>query len=210
MTPEPILIVDDDAGTRSLLTELLEASGYATVEADDGEVAVAAAEARRPQLVLLDVRLPRMSGLDVCRKLRHRYGQHLPIILVSGEAIAPGERAEGLGIGADDYVTKPFFPAELLARVRRQLVRARAADAGDGDGDDDVSALTRREAEVLGLLASGHSQRAIAADLKISSKTVATHIQRILAKLGVHSRAAAVARAYRLGLVRAVPERLAS
>ena len=100
-------------------------------------------------------------------------------------------------IGADDYMVKPFSPDELVARIQRLLVRTSSVKADL----EDWQRLTPRESEVLNLLAEGLSQDAIAIELYISPKTVATHIQRILGKLGVHSRAAAVSKAYRLGLV---------
>jgi DNA-binding response OmpR family regulator len=194
-----ILVVEDDASTRELFASLLERAGYVTVTAPDGETALELAETR-PGLALIDVQLPGISGIDVCRALRSRYGERLPIMLVSGERSAPEDRAAGLRHGADDYVSKPFYPDELLARVDRLSVR------GQPDGHDVAEAarsirLTDRERQVLSLLADGLSHRDISGALAISSKTTATHIQRILAKLQVHSRAAAVARAYRLRLV---------
>ena len=196
----PILVVEDDATTRELFTTLLENAGYSTLRAVDGETALAFAQTQRPGLVLLDVQLRGISGLDVCRALRSRYGERLPIMMVSGERFAPQDRAEGLHRGADDYISKPFYPDELLARVHRLLLRWQLAGR-DREDVGDSTGLTGREREVLSLLADGLSQRVISAELSISSKTTATHIQRILTKLDVHSRAAAVARAYRLGLV---------
>jgi DNA-binding NarL/FixJ family response regulator len=195
----PILIVDDDAAFRELVRSLLARIGYAIVEAADGDAAVEAALADRPSLALLDVDVPGISGYEICRALRDAYGEDLPIIFVSGRRTEQLDLVGGLLIGADDYVVKPFDAAELLARVRRHLSRApRNPSAVNG-------ALTPREQEILDLLAAGFDQRAIAEQLVISPKTVATHIQRILGKLGVRSRAQAVAYAHRHGLVDATP-----
>jgi DNA-binding NarL/FixJ family response regulator len=125
------------------------------------------------------------------------YGSSLPVLLVSAVRIEAFDRAAGLLIGADDYMVKPLDPDELIARVRRHLApRPRGAEADTG-----VELLTPREHEVLQLLADGLDQREIAQRLVISPKTVATHIQHVLAKLGVHSRAQAVAAAHRHGLI---------
>ena len=196
----PILIVDDDPATRELVTTVVEGSGYPTVSAESGEAALVAIGDREPSLVLLDVRLPGVSGYEVCRQLRERFGLRLPIIFLSGERIEPHDRVAGLLIGGDDYVVKPFFPEELAARVRSLLARSGAYQAA-GVGTGETANLTERERQVLQLLAEGLTQTAIAGELYISPKTVGTHIQRILTKLGVHSRAEAVASAFRLRLV---------
>ena len=195
----PILIVDDDDTFRVLLSEILQRMGYATVESGRGDEALEAAAQDPPSLVLLDVDVPGLSGYEVCRELRDRYGQELPIIFVSGARIEKLDRIGGLLLGADDYVVKPFDMEELLARVRRHL--ARSAQSGrDRDEPVAVLNLTEREGEVLRLLSAGLDQSTIAAELVISPKTVATHIQRILAKTGVGSRAQLVAFAHRNGL----------
>jgi DNA-binding NarL/FixJ family response regulator len=108
-------------------------------------------------------------------------------VLVSGARTEPSDRVAGLLIGADEYLIKPLEPDELLARARRLLSRTPVATLAMD------SPLTGREIQVLQLLADGLSQDAIAKELFISSKTVATHIERILGKLGVRSRAQAVA-----------------
>jgi RNA polymerase sigma factor (sigma-70 family) len=194
----PILVVDDFASFRELVAILLAQAGYEVREATSAKEALAIAEEEPPALVLLDVVLPEVSGYELCRTLRERFGETLPIIFVSGSRTDPLDSVAGLLVGADDYIVKPFVPEELIARVRRALTRSaeltrRNGSAGNG--------LTPREREVLSLLGQGLKQDEIAARLVISPKTVATHIQRILAKLDVHSRAEAVARAYRLGLV---------
>ena len=192
-----ILVVDDDKAFREFVTGLLEAAGYATAEAGTGEEAIDVAQKERPALVLLDVVLPGVSGFEICRQLKEQVGPDLPVFLISGVRAEAFDRAAGLLIGADDYLTKPVDPDELLARIRRyatpdELVAGRTVAA---------SVLTKREEEVLRLLAQGLDQSEIALQFVISEKTVATHIQHILEKLGVHSRAQAVALAHRSGLV---------
>lgn len=195
---ERVLVVDDDAGCRHLIASVLERAGYRVVEARSGEEALAFARLARPSLVILDVKLPGVSGYEVCRELKEAYGAELRIFFISGEKTDSLDRVGGLLIGADDYIVKPFDPDELIARVRRFISpmesRPRPPNA-------EAPALTRREAEVLGLLARGFRQSEIAAELVISPRTVATHIQRVLTKLRVHSRAQAVALAHRDGLV---------
>ena len=191
-----ILLVDDDPTFRELVAALLERIGCQTVDAADGQEALEAAATSLPSLVLLDVDLPGTSGYEVCRELRDTYGDELPILFVSGTRIEQLDRVGGLLLGADDYFVKPFEPDEFLARVRRHLSRSSRPPAARPS-----VALTNREHEILRLLATGFDQSAIAAQLVISPKTVATHIQRILGKLGVRSRAQAVAFAHRNGLV---------
>ena len=125
------------------------------------------------------------------------------MILVSAERTAPLDHVAGLLLGADDYVSKPFDQGELLARARRSLSRSGALTTnGNRNGTSNgCITLSRREHEILTLLSQGFSQLEIAKSLVLSPKTVGTHIQHILSKLGVHSRAQAVAEAYRLGLV---------
>jgi DNA-binding NarL/FixJ family response regulator len=196
-----ILVVDYQEGSRAFLSRLLERAGFDSEQADTCRAALDSARKSRPQLVLLDVHLPDGSGFEVCRELRDLYGEELPIIFISGERTQPFDRAAGLLLGGDDYVVKPFDPDELMARIRRCLVRLGAGDRAD-TRDKDTRPLTRRELEVLGLLAQGNSPETIAARLVISPKTVASHLQRVMAKLGVHSRVHAVARAYQMGLIR--------
>jgi DNA-binding NarL/FixJ family response regulator len=197
--PERILIVDDDMGFRASVAALLGRVGFVTSEAATGEEAMASARHRRPACVLLDVLLPGLTGYEVCHELRSEYGEILPIVFVSGERIEAVDRVAGMLVGADDYVVKPFDSAELVVRVRRLVARS-IAGRSSANGDA-AFALTKREREVLRLLALGLDQDAIARKLVLSPKTVATHIQHVLPKLGVRSRTQAVALAYREGLV---------
>jgi DNA-binding NarL/FixJ family response regulator len=194
-----VLVVDDDGVCRELISTLLGRAGFSTVDAADGEEAMAAARRHLPKLVLLDVRLPGVSGYEICRRLRDEFGDRVAIVFLSGERTEGFDRAAGLLVGADDYVVKPFSADELLARVRLRLPTPIEAPEQPSD-------LTKRELQVLGLLVDGLSQKEIAAKLVISPKTVAAHIQHILGKLGVHSRTQAVAQAYRRGLLHGVPD----
>jgi DNA-binding NarL/FixJ family response regulator len=195
----PVLIVDDDANYRAFVTELLRRAGFTTCEASTGKEALASAGRERPACVLLDVLLPGATGYEVCRELRDEYGEGLPIIFVTGERVEAADRVAGLLVGADDYVVKPFDPDELVARTRRFVARSTARSSAVYRGG--LFQLTTREHEVLRLLAEGLDQKAIARQLFITAKTVSTHIQRILTKLGVHSRAEAVSLAYRERLI---------
>jgi DNA-binding NarL/FixJ family response regulator len=197
-----ILVVDDDPSFRDFVCRLLVEHGYEVREASSGAEALAVARATPPALVLLDVNLPDVSGYEACRVLKDERGEQLPVIFLSGERTETTDRAVGLLIGADDYVVKPFDASELLARIRRCVDRA-AAFSSAAERAADSSGLTPREREILVLLADGLPADAIAAELVISPKTVATHIQRILVKMGVHSRAEAVALAHAEGLTRA-------
>jgi two-component system, NarL family, nitrate/nitrite response regulator NarL len=191
----PILVVDGDPDDRAFVSGLLKGAGYRTYEAETGEEAIAAARRERPGLVILDVLLPGLSGYQICRDLREEFGEQLPIILVSGEKTDPVDQVAGLLLGADEFLVKPLFPDALLARVRRLTARSGAL-AGPV-----ASVLTPREREVLSLLAAGLRKADIAHRLFISPKTVGKHIERVLAKLGVHSQAQAVSLAAREGLV---------
>jgi DNA-binding NarL/FixJ family response regulator len=192
-----ILIVEHDRAVRELLAEVLQHAGFQTETAQTGDEALDAVGARKPTLVLLNVRLPDMSGYTVCRALRDQRPDSLPIVFLSGERTEWFDRVGGLLLGADDYIVVPFVPDELVARVRTLLRRSDRPIRPVGPRSN----LTTRESEVLRLLADGLSQAEIAGRLFISSKTVATHIEHILEKLEVRSRAQAVAFAYREGLL---------
>jgi DNA-binding NarL/FixJ family response regulator len=195
-----VLLVEDDPHFRESVRVVLESAGFAVEEAGNAEDALQIAADRQPSLVLLDVHLPGFSGYEICRLLREEHGQRLGIIFLSGTKTESIDRATGLGFGADDYVLKPFEPEELVARVRAVLRRSEPAPRGSAAGNDSFH-LTPREREILSLLAGGLTQDQIAEQLVIAPKTVATHIERILGKLGVQSRAQAVAVAFREALV---------
>jgi DNA-binding NarL/FixJ family response regulator len=192
-----VLVVDDDRDFRSLLSCLLASASMDAIEAGDAEEALEAARTRRPDAAILDVALPGVSGYGLCRELRDVFGPDLPVLFVSGTRTDPIDRAAGMLVGGDDYLVKPIDPDELLARLRRLLERSRSWSKKPSSVD-----LSEREIQVLQLVAEGLPPAEVAERLVISPKTVSSHMQRILTKLDVHTRAQAVAVAYEAGLIR--------
>jgi two-component system response regulator ResD len=200
-----VLVVDDEPIVREVVVRYLEREGYATLETGDGDDARALVERESPDLVVLDVMLPGTDGLELCRWIRSR--SELPVIMLT----ARGEEADrivGLELGADDYVTKPFSPRELAARVRTVLRRTRASgqhpqrlafaeielDAETREvrrGGVEVR-LTAKEFDLLWFLAS-HPRRVFGRDQLMSrvwgyeaaldTGTVTVHVRRLREKI---------------------------
>jgi DNA-binding NarL/FixJ family response regulator len=185
-----VLVVDDDELFVDSVCTLLDAAGYRSLAAATGEEALRIAREQAPLVVLLDIQLPKLNGYEVCRALREEFGRTLAVAFVSGTRTEAVDVSSGLHVGADDYLVKPCDPSELVARVAALMRRVQPNGANHRN-------LTGREVEVLRLLSDGLEQKAIAGRLSISPKTVAIHIEHILGKLHVHSRAQAVAVAYR-------------
>lgn len=210
MTSRPIvLVVDDEQSYREALSVALEREGFSVELAADGIEALERFDEVSPALVLLDVMLPKLSGIDVCRELRSR--SRVPIIMVTARD-AEIDAVVGLEIGADDYVTKPFRLRELVARVRAGLRRVPADDGGAaapvelvevGDVRLDVArhevfvrgqltALPLKEFELLEVLLI-HAGRVLTRDVLIDqvwgsdyfgdTKTLDVHVKRLRAKV---------------------------
>jgi two-component system, OmpR family, alkaline phosphatase synthesis response regulator PhoP len=160
-----VLVVDDDANTSRLVKLYLQKDGYSVMVAGDGKEALEIARERKPDLIVLDLMLPHVDGLEVCRQLRQE--SDVPIIMLTART-TDADKLAGLDIGADDYVTKPFSPGELAARVRavlRRLPGERGPDElhrGDlvldfrkreGFRNGEPLGLTRAEFRLLGVLA---------------------------------------------------------
>jgi len=143
-----VLVVDDDPTVSDVVRRYLEQDGCRVRLAGDGLAALAAVEAERPDLVVLDLMMPGLDGLEVCRRLRHRLPD-LPVVMLT----ALGEEADrviGLEVGADDYVTKPFSPRELVLRVRSVLRRSAPPTESALLRDGDLTADTGRRIAQLG------------------------------------------------------------
>lgn len=207
--PPLILVVDDEQSYRDALSVALEGEGFAVVTAADGVEALEVFDAVNPALVLLDVMLPNVSGIDVCREIRLR--SRVPIIMVTART-GEIDAVVGLEIGADDYVTKPFRLRELVARVRAALRRTPAAAAPEAELSDLIEVgdvcvdiarhevfvrgepvpLPLKEFELLELLLV-NAGRVLTRDLIIDrvwgpnyygdTKTLDVHIKRIRAKV---------------------------
>ena len=203
-----ILVVDDEPIVREVVVKYLAREGHATLEAGDGDDARALLERSEPDLVVLDVMLPGTDGLELCRWIRSR--SDLPVILLT----ARGEEADrivGLELGADDYVTKPFSPRELAARVRTVLRRSTPPDepgarlsftgleldAGTREvrRDGEELRLTAKEFDLLWFLAS-HPRKVFSRDQLMSrvwgyeaaldTGTVTVHVRRLREKIEEH------------------------
>ncbi len=138
---EEILVVDDDQPISRMLVRTLQAEGYLVAASADGGAALAAIERSVPDLVVLDVSMPGMDGLAVCRRIRSK-GLALPVLLLTARD-AVSDRVKGLDAGADDYLVKPFASEELLARVRALLRRGRDASELLAHGDLTLDPATR-------------------------------------------------------------------
>jgi DNA-binding response OmpR family regulator len=199
-----VLVVDDEPVVRDVLGRYLAREGFAVQEAEDGEAALAAIRAEAPQVVVLDLMLPRLSGLDVLKLVRLE--SDLPVIILSAR-VSEEERVTGLRLGADDYIVKPYSPREVVERIRAVLRRAdgradrRRIVAGDLviDGErrqvtraGEPAHTTRREFELLYLLASNpgrtYSRAALVEELwgyawTGPTDTVTVHIRRLRQKI---------------------------
>ena len=201
-----ILVVEDDPAILRGLSETLKRESYEVLTAADGETGYRLVREKSPDLVILDLMLPKLSGYEICRKMRSD-GMHTPILMLTARG-DEGDRVLGLDLGADDYVSKPFSLRELMARVRALLRRARPAppllnELQVNDATIDFRSyeahkggepfeMTRREFQVLRVLAS-HPGEVISRselldqvwglDAYPTTRTVDNHVASLRAKL---------------------------
>ena len=116
-----ILVVEDQEDNRQILRDLLGSAGFEMLEAEDGEAAVAAAAAHRPDLILMDIQLPILDGYEATRRIKADPAlKHIPIIVVTSYALS-GDEDKARAAGCDDYVSKPYSPRQLLAKIKQHL-----------------------------------------------------------------------------------------
>ena len=188
---DTVLIADADESSRALLSGVLLNAGYQTLEAETGDEGLELARANVPTAAILEIPLDGLSGYELCAALKVEFGADMPVIFLTGTRTEPYDRVAGLLLGADDYLTKPYIAGELLVRLRNLLHRR-----ADPHASRFARRLTKREHEVLELVAEGLQHDEIGQRLFISPKTVATHVEHILRKLGARGRAQAIAIAY--------------
>ena len=211
-----ILIADDQSLVRAGFRLILESqSDFEVVgEAADGEEAVAAIRKLRPDVVLMDVRMPRMDGLEATRIVMEDGAKVCRVIMLTTFDLDEYVY-NALRVGASGFLLKEVTPDQLIAAVRlvrdgdallapsitRRLIERYAARRGSASLRQEVESLTEREADVLRLMARGLGNQEIAQKLFVSEATVKTHVAHILDKLGVENRVQAVVAAYESGLV---------
>jgi DNA-binding NarL/FixJ family response regulator len=174
-----ILIIDDDPDDMVILTDDLADCGYEVWTASDGEHALAQAQAWPVDIALLDVRLPRLTGIELIPQLQALLPEVMIILLTNYATIS--QAVEVMQLGAFDYLEKPVDPQQLRSVVTRAW-QSRQVQA------EVVDDLTRREQAVMRLLAEGRTDSEIAGALQISAQTASTHVRNILSKLNVDNR----------------------
>jgi len=211
------LIADDEAMIRAGLRLLLDAEDDLEVvgEATDGLQAVAMADAVAPNVVLMDIRMPKLDGLGAARRVLAREGERPHVIMLT--TFDEDEYLfEALRLGASGFMLKAAAPERLLEAIRtaaagdalidpavtKKVIGAFTHSSTPRRPPTELGTLTRRELEVLGLLATGLTNSDIAVHLTVAEATVKTHVNRILAKLGLRDRTQAVIFAYESGVVR--------
>jgi DNA-binding NarL/FixJ family response regulator len=212
-----ILIVDDDITLRTALTRYLQTRGYLVQDAGSGSEALALFEQNLPDLVVSDVMMPEMDGLEFCRRLRAtRSGQLVPFIFLSSRREVD-DRIQGHQMGADDYLVKPFDPKELVAKIEAQLERSRRIhseivrlmqqshlDNASNSAPPTLPTptplpLTPAEEKVFWEVIQGFTNKQIGDRLFVSPRTVQTHLSNILSKLQLESRSQLIRYAFEQG-----------
>jgi len=209
ITEPTIFVVDDDDAVRNALQILIESMGIRVATFASVQAFLDGYDPARPGCLVLDVRLPRMSGLELQEHLR-RQGIHIPVIFISGHGnVAMAVRT--MKAGAVDFLEKPFDDQVLLESIQRAVEQDRQARADDRwhvQIKERLDQLSRREAEVLHLLIRGMSNKVIAHEMNLSTKTVETHRAHIMRKLGVNSMAGLMWIALASGEYLDVPDQL--
>lgn len=209
MTKKPVLIVDDDPHVLEVLSLYLKAEDYPVLMAGNGRDALRLVQEADPQLVVLDVMMPEIDGIEVCRRIRA--GKSTPVIMLTAKS-EDIDKILGLELGADDYITKPFNPREVIARIKAVLRRVNTADSSKGilsfpgleinlveyrvKAYDQVVLLTPKEIELLFTMAA-HPNKVFTRENLLEkvwgyayageTRTVDTHVKRLRRKLMINS-----------------------
>ncbi|MEZ5566477.1 MAG: response regulator [Gammaproteobacteria bacterium] len=202
--PATVFVVDDDDGVRSSLGILLDAANYPVQTYASAAVFLEEYDPARPGCLLLDMRMPNMSGMELLQRLADR-GAFLPVIFITGHGDVP-MAVEAMKTGAFDFLQKPFKQDDLLDRVARALVadkEARDALLHVEELRRRHDTLTPREHEVMAMVVAGNANKVIALDLKLSERTVEIHRARVMEKMQTRS----VAHLVRMAMEMTVPHK---
>jgi len=183
-----VYVVDDDEAVRSALRLLLKSVGLAATAVPTAQQFLASYDPGQPGCLVLDVRMPGMSGLELQQQLNLR-GAVIPVIFITGHGDVP-MAVEAMQQGACDFLQKPFRDQDLIDRIQKALVKDKQNRAEIGERSrnrERFESLTPREREVLALVASGKPNKVMAADLGLSQRTVEIHRARVMEKMGVSS-----------------------
>ena len=186
--PATVFIVDDDEAVRGSMKLLLKTLGLATEAFASAQEVLATFEKCRPGCLVLDIRMPGMSGLELQEELNAR-GAMLPIIFITGHGDVP-MAVEAMQRGAMDFLQKPFRDQDLLDRITKALEKDRAGRDLLGNRERiavRIATLTPREREVMALVTQGKANKVIAADLNLSQRTVEIHRAHVMEKMGANS-----------------------
>ncbi|HVY22726.1 MAG TPA: response regulator transcription factor [Steroidobacteraceae bacterium] len=193
-----VFIVDDDDGVRRAMSTLMDSVGYPHVAYTSAHEFLKHYDGKQSGCLVLDIRMPEMSGLELQREL-HKRGYHLPVIFVTGHGDVP-MAVDAMKNGAFDFVQKPFRDQDLLDRVNHALHHDANLRQETADKDEVLQrwhTLTQREKEVMALIVEGKANKVIAQDLDLSERTVEIHRARVMEKMQVRS----VAQLVRLSLL---------
>jgi FixJ family two-component response regulator len=196
-----VFVVDDDASVREALQRLVRSAGLRVEAFASAEEFLHRAPADAPSCVLLDLRLPDLSGLDLQRRMAES-NHHTPIVFITGHGDIP-TTVRAMKAGAVEFLTKPLVEGDVLESIRQAIARDRAArehQAAAADMRDRYASLTPREQEVMAWVVSGLLNKQVAGELGISEETVKVHRGQVMRKMGADSLADLVRMSGRLGI----------
>jgi DNA-binding NarL/FixJ family response regulator len=191
-----LLLIDDDPNLIMLVKDYLEFRGYEVITAENGRKALEALEEKTPDLIICDIMMPEMDGYSFVEQVRQdSRTEWIPVIFLSAKSQSK-DRIKGLNVGGDVYMIKPFEPEELVAQVESSLKQTnRLLQHGNKISDSDKQIiiskdveLTPTEIKVVSLVAQGLANREIAVKLKVSQRTIESHVSNMLNKTSLHNR----------------------
>ncbi|OEH85112.1 hypothetical protein BHU72_05740 [Desulfuribacillus stibiiarsenatis] len=193
MSKGKVLVIDDEYKIRALIELYLIENEYEVLCADSGKTGIQAVERYRPDVIILDIMIPDMTGLDICKTIREKYA--IPVIFLS--CLQETETIiSGLEIGGDDYMTKPFDPNVLIAKINALLRRTQAkVNIPTQKASGEIDSLTEQEFRILKWIEKGYTNKEIADKLQLKEGTIKVYNNTIFQKLNLKNRTQAIVKA---------------